>query len=197
MHDTLSKIKDKQRILVLSNAGSREICLIIIHILKSIQKEHDYILANGEEKIDDAPIVIIEGNDDKINGKARFLHFQHHVAVIHHIEGELPSSYVTVEEYFQQFEMLSSQTPKGGTLLFNREDNLATAIGHQEREDVRLIEFSDLEGKHTSLGFETKTGVNIKTKNGNFASHAGAALGLLKRLGVTENQFMAGLKTFN
>jgi len=197
MRDIQIKIKDKQRILVLSNEGSREICLIITHILKNVHKDHDYILSNGDEKISDAPIVIIEGNDEKVNGKARFLDYHHHVAVIHHIEGRFPDTYQSVEEYFKQFELLSSQTPKGGTLLFNKEDNLATAIGHQEREDVRLIEFSELEGKTSNNGFVTKTGITILTQNRNFASQAGAAFGLLKRLGVTENQFMDALKTIN
>ena len=42
----------------------------------------------------------------------------------------------TIEDYVRAFEDFADATPKGGVLIFNEDDDIATVIGRKEREDV-------------------------------------------------------------
>lgn len=192
------EIRDKQRILVIGNEGTEEIIKITSHILKTINKPYDVIFSNGESQLTDAPVVLIQGND-KINSgsEADFLKYKHHIVLIHHIiDSNLPEDYASLEEYVAEYETLAKRTPKGGSLIYNKEDDIVTVIGSQDYEDVILKEYTSLNIEKVDEGFKLSNGKVVGTDNENFPSHSGAANALLERLRVTEEEFTEGLSSY-
>jgi UDP-N-acetylmuramate-alanine ligase len=193
------KIQDKQRIIILGNEGTEEITKIAIHVLDSINKPADYIYADGKQRMSNAPIILIQGDDSRTakESEAEFLQYKHHIALIHHIKDDsLPQGYDNLEDYVAQYEKLAKKTPKGGSIFYNKEDDLATVIGSQDYEDVRLTEYKSLNFEKTADGFKLPTGATVKTSNANFPSHASGVKELLFRISVQEDEFYNGLKTY-
>lgn len=192
-------IRNKQRIIITGNDGTDEIIHLSMHVLRMVNKPFDYILTNGKKQVTDAPIVLIQGDDhlskDKIS--AQFSKFRHHIAVIHHVEDGFPDEYASIDDYIAQYENLADNTPKGGTVVYNKEDNLAMVIGEKNREDVTLIEYESLSGKLTDDGYLLNGGTEVvKSSHRNFLSHAGAVLGLLRRISIPEQDILKALTSY-
>lgn len=171
------QIQDKQRILIIDSEGSSEIMKIALHILEKNQRKFDFWWADGKNSISDAPVILIEAQDEAADGKtAKFFEFQHHIIVLHHVSDQFPPSYGSYEDYLAQFENLADQTPKGGTILYYQDDYVANLIaGEREREDIRLIEYGNVD---------------------NLNERASAAKNVLKRIGITDLMFDEAYKSY-
>lgn len=190
-----SKIQDKQRILIIGTDGTAEITKIAAHVLETIDKPFDYYVDEGNSSVGSTAPVILIGVDQASHTTDELLAYRHHVAVFHHIKNQ--ENKQAFDDEFDHYEVLADKTPKGGTIIYNSEDNLATVVSTQkDREDVRLLEYSSLRGKKTNSGFMLEDGTEIKTNNKHFGSLAGAAKELLMRIRVQENQFLDALKTY-
>lgn len=173
------KIEDKQRIVIIDNEGSTEILNIAAHVLEANQRKFDWWKANGENSISpDAPVILIQANDhlEQSTHKAKFLEYQHHIMVIHHVREHIPPAYDSFENYLAQYEEMADKTPKGGSILFNQADHVANLIaGEREREDTKLIEYGQEPG---------------------LSSHVSAAKAILRRIGINEELFQKGIVTY-
>lgn len=172
------QIEDKQRIVIIDSEGSSEIMKIALYILEQNGRKYDYWWANGEHSISDAPVILIEGQDEvTTENKAKFFDFQHHIIVLHHVSDQFPTSYRSYEEYLAQFENLADQTPKGGTILYYQDDYVANLIaGEREREDIRLLEYGNMD---------------------NLDERASAAKSLLNRIGIIDTLFDQAYQSYN
>ncbi len=170
------KIEDKQRIVIIDDEGTTEIIDIVSRVLKANSRSFDWWKADGTHSItDSAPIVLIQGDYhmEANTHKAKFLKYQHHVIVIHHVSDRVRGQYENFESYVAQYEELADQTPKGGTILYNQEDHVANLVaGERERDDIKLIEYK---------------------KEDNLSMMESAAKAVLRRIGITEELFDRGL----
>ena len=171
------QIEDKQRIVIIDSEGSSEIMKVALHVLEKNQRKYDYWWANDEHAISDAPVILIEAQDEATEGnKAKFFDFHHHIIVLHHVSDQFPASYDSYETYLAQFENLADQTPKAGTILYYQDDYVANLIaGEREREDIKLIEYGNID---------------------NLSERASAARSLLKRIGITDQMFDEAYKSY-
>ena len=92
--------------------------------------------------------------------------------------------------------MFADLTPKSGTLLYNKEDNLAVVNSEKQREGVSLVEYESLSGTEIDGGFRLKDNLSLMTKNNNFLSHAGAAKALLQKISISSDQIMQAFTTY-
>ncbi|MAJ51571.1 MAG: hypothetical protein CMB82_08155 [Flammeovirgaceae bacterium] len=194
----IASIKDKQRIAIIGNEGAYEITKIVLHVLSNVGKSHDFILSSNDYQIGDAAIVITPcdfSNLDEIKFE-EFLKFNHHIALIHHVEDEKSKNDHAVEQFIEKYELFADLTPKSGTLLYNKEDNLAVVISEKQREGVSLVEYESLLGTKIDGGFRLEGNLNILTKNKNFLSHAGAAKALLQKISIPSDQIMGAFTTY-
>lgn len=192
----LTPLRNKQRIIITGNHGVQKIYDLVTHVLNHINKPFDFIDEN-DQKLTDAPIVILKGGAHLENGSAAFHQFEPHMMLIHKISKKIPEGYDSFEQYVSQIEGLANRLPKAGAIVYNESDNMAMIIGKNEREDVKPLEYSSIEGKASANGFiieHENDKKEIITDNENFLSHAAAAKTLLKRLGATESQFFNALK---
>tara|TARA_X000001036_G_scaffold358833_1_gene341408 strand:+ start:1427 stop:2029 length:603 start_codon:yes stop_codon:yes gene_type:complete len=194
----IASIKDKQRIAIIGNEGAHEITKIVLHVLSNVGKSHDFILSSDDYQIGDAAIVIMPcdfSDLDEIQFE-EFLKFNHHIALIHHVEDEKSKNDHAVEQFIEKYELFADLTPKSGTLLYNKEDNLAVVISEKQREGVSLVEYESLLGTKIDGGFRLEGNLNILTKNKNFLSHAGAAKALLQKISIPSDQIMGAFTTY-
>lgn len=201
--------KNKQRIVIAGSHGKTTITAMIMHVLKNIGKEFDYMvgaqLAGFENmvKISNAPIIIIEGDEyttSPLDPTPKFLHYQHHIGLISGIAWDHFNVYPTIDDYVKQFELFADASSKAGTLVFCEEDNLASMIiSQKDRADVINLPYR----AHDHVVREGKTSLRLPDGelplevfgNHNMQNLSGA-LTLLKRLGVTEDQFYQAIFTF-
>ena len=200
--------EDKQRIVIAGSVGKSETTRIIIHVLETLGKEFDYAIGspvNGNNvsvKISDAPIIIIEGAESPcsiIDKKPQFLRFKHHIVVITDLSHRHQERYPKFEKYVKQFDKLADATPKSGTIIYSEDDDLVTIIGGKERDDVRRVSFTEhpgsLSGNKAILKNENGE-VLIPNANEFTLSHIAGAKELLKRLGVTNDQFYLAIESY-
>lgn len=200
---------DKQRIVVGGSHGKTTITAMIAHVLSFFNRKFDLVigasLAGMENplKLSDAPIIIIEGDEyfsSPTDLTPKFLKYQHHMAIISGIAWDHANVFPTQQEYIRQFERFADATPKGGTLIYNEEDPQAKRIGQMERADIQCIPFKTHEhrienGKVSLLG-EDKRMVPIKIFGRHNLQNIAAAKALLRKIGITKEQFYEAIATF-
>ena len=193
-------LKNKQRIYIGGNHGVKKIYELTQHVLTTIGKPADYYSVDEDNQLSDAPIVLIKGGDDLIDGKALFHQLDIHILLIHRIDEDVPEPYKSFEEYIAQFELLADNLPKAGTFLFFEGDNVATLMGKKEREDVRTIEYTALQTESIEGGYIVIHGsekIKVASTSKRFPAHAAGSKALLNRIGVSDDQFFEALKTFS
>jgi UDP-N-acetylmuramate: L-alanyl-gamma-D-glutamyl-meso-diaminopimelate ligase len=201
--------QDKQRIVIAGSHGKTTITAIIIHVLKSVNKNFDYVIGarvRGIEntvKLSDAPIIVIEGDEylsSPLDPTPKFLRYQHHIGLISGIAWDHANVFPTEEEYVKQFDLFADQTPRGGILIYCEQDALALMIGKKERLDVTEVTYKS--HSHTSSDKGPPYLTDGKERhpikifgNHNFQNISGAKE-VLKKIGVTNEQFFKAITTF-
>lgn len=201
--------KDKQRIVIAGSHGKTTITGIIIHVLNYFKREFDYVVGariKGIEntvKLSDAPIIIIEGDEylsSPLDPTPKFLRYQHHIGLISGIAWDHANVFPSEEEYVKQFDLFADQTPKGGILIYCEQDSMALMIGKKERNDVLEISYkshahtADNDGQFYLTANKERYPIKIFGSH-NFQNISGAKE-LLKKIGITPDQFLQAIASF-
>ncbi len=201
--------RDKQRVVIAGSHGKTTITAMIIHVLNAYKRNFDYVIGakvKGVEqtvKLSDAPVIIIEGDEylsSAIDPKPKFLRYHHHIGVISGISWDHANVFPTEEEYVRQFDRFADHTPKGGILIYCEQDSMTLMIGKKDRIDVTAISYkshphtNDKDGGFSLVYNKEKYPVKV-FGNHNF-QNISAAREVLKRIGVTSDQFFAVIGTF-
>ncbi|MDF9795835.1 UDP-N-acetylmuramate: L-alanyl-gamma-D-glutamyl-meso-diaminopimelate ligase [Catalinimonas alkaloidigena] len=200
--------KDKQRIVIAGSHGKTTITSMILHVLQYLDREFDYVIGaktatvEGLVKLSDAPVIVIEGDEyltSPIDPSPKCLKYQHHIGLISGIAWDHYNVFPTLDDYVKQFELFADASPKGGSLIYCEEDDLATMIGGKERADVNRIEYR----AHPHL---VKDGVTyLKTEEGDvkiqlFGYHnmqnISGAMEVCLRIGVLKKDFYQAMPSF-
>jgi UDP-N-acetylmuramate: L-alanyl-gamma-D-glutamyl-meso-diaminopimelate ligase len=200
---------NKQRIVIGGSHGKSTITAMIMHVLKSTEKEFDYLVGAEIEgfdltvKISDAPIIIIEGDEylaSKLDPQPKFLKYDHHIGVISGIKWDHKNVFPTFEEYTKQFDLFADKTPKAGSLIYCEEDNLANIVGAKEREDVRKFPYSEHDSEIRDGVTYLKTQENGKIKIDVFGKHnlqnIKAAQEVCNIIGIPDDKFYESIASF-
>ncbi len=199
---------DKQRVVITGSHGKTTITGIIIHILKAVNKEFDYIIGGATQdteltvQLTDAPLIIVEGDEyltSTLDQVSKFHKYHHHIALISGISWDHMNVFPTFDDYVKQFEIMADNTPKGGCIVYYDDDYLVHSIATKDRADVKPIPYN-------THPYEIKEGKTyLKTADGllevqlfgdhNMQNIAGA-LAVCQRLGVSTEQFYAHIGTF-
>jgi UDP-N-acetylmuramate: L-alanyl-gamma-D-glutamyl-meso-diaminopimelate ligase len=201
--------RQKHRVVIAGSHGKTTITAIIIHVLTHCKRKFDYVIGarvRGIEntvRLSDAPLIIIEGDEylsSALDPTPKFLKYQHHVGLISGIAWDHANVFPTEDEYVRQFDLFADQTPKGGILIYCEQDSMALMIGKKERGDVIEIAYkshshtSDNNGQFYLTDGKEKYPIKIFGSH-NYQNIAGAKE-ILKRIGVTDEQFFQAIQTF-
>ncbi len=202
--------KSKQRIVIAGSHGKTTTTSMILHVLNYFKRKFDYLVGariegfdNMVKLSDDAPIIVIEGDEyfsSPLDRRPKFLHYHHHIALISGVAWDHINVYPEFENYVHQFELLADATPKAGFLIYDQADDLVSVICNKERPDAQPIGYQAhphviRDGKTyliTPKGQEVPVLVfgehNMKNLNG--------AKEVLDKIGIEEEQFYEAIRSF-
>lgn len=199
---------DKQRIVVAGSHGKTTITSIVIHVLNHFKRSFDYVVGakikgiDNSVKLSDAPIIVIEGDEylcSALDPTPKFIRYQHHIGLISGTSWDHANVFPTEEEYVRQFDRFADNTPKGGILIFCETDPIASIIGSKQRADVLAVPYKThphaLENGKSFLS-TGKDRVPIRIFGAHNLQNISAAKELLKRIGITPEQFYEAITTF-
>jgi UDP-N-acetylmuramate: L-alanyl-gamma-D-glutamyl-meso-diaminopimelate ligase len=203
--------RDKQRIVIGGSHGKTSITSIIMHVLQHIGRKFDYAVGaqlEGFDRMvkltDDAPIIIIEGDEylsDPIKRVPKFHLYHHHIAVISGISWDHINVFPDPEMYREQFRIFAEMTPKAGTLIYNQDDEQVQLVAVPRNpadiayEGYSVHDHSIRNGK-TILHTKKDGDVEIPLFGEHNLRNISAAKEVCKKIGVKAHDFYEALRTF-
>lgn len=201
--------KDKQRIVIAGTYGKTAISAIISYVLKYWNRRFDYVISSpikqGEIiiKLSDAPIIILEGSaypTSSIDATPVFLHYRHNIGLISNIVWDHLNIYPDFDTYGRQFDAFADASPKGGILIYCKEDALATVIGSKERPDVQSEKYSTHPYEYVAgqcyLTIPQKEKIPVQRFDQHYMCNIAGAQKVLKNIGITSRQFYEAIASF-
>lgn len=202
--------RDKQRIVIAGSHGKTSITSMIMHVLRFHNRSFDYLVGANLEGFntmaqitEDAPIIIIEGDEyfaSPLDLQPKFLKYKHHIALVSGIAWDHINVFPTEEVYVRQFDHLADATPKGGILVYNEDDAIATVICKKEREDVTPVEYNihphEVVNGRTYLITPTRQKVEVQVFGDHNMRNLAGAKALLEFIGIDDELFYAAVPTF-
>jgi UDP-N-acetylmuramate: L-alanyl-gamma-D-glutamyl-meso-diaminopimelate ligase len=200
---------DKQRIVISGSYGKTTITGMILHVLNYFHKKFDYMVGAQVEGFDtmvkltdDAPIIIIEGDENltsSLDPTSKFLKYHHHIGLVSGVAWDHINVFPTFDEYVKQFDAFADATPKGGTLIYCESEDLAALICKKERDDVQRAEYKshkhEVENGETYLiTDEGKIPVQLFGKH-NMKNISGAKA-VCNKIGISDGMFYEAIKSF-
>ena len=183
--------KNKQRLVVVGTSGRSEIASMIIHVLKSMNREVDYVLSDERAnsiRLSDAPLIVIDGSASRASAvyhTPQFIRYKHHVGVMAEVEYD-PKGSLSENDFFRQFDLFADGTPKGGILIYWELDKIASVISNKERADVLYVPYKAHAKEKLPVAFaDKKSLLNVS-----------AAFEALKKIGVTTEQFYKAIASY-
>jgi UDP-N-acetylmuramate: L-alanyl-gamma-D-glutamyl-meso-diaminopimelate ligase len=183
--------KNKQRIVIVGTSGRTEIASMILHVLKSMDREVDYVLSDDRANsisLSDAPVIVIDGSASRASAvyhTPQFIRYKHHVGIMSEVEYD-PQSSLSENDFIRQFDLFADGTPKGGILIYLEQDKIASLITNKERGDVLYVPYKA----------HPKDKLPAPLTDKKLLLSVSAAFEALKRVGVTSEQFYKAIASY-
>ena len=202
--------RDKQRIVIGGSHGKTSITACILHVLRYHGRRFDYAVGaqlTGFDLMvqltDDAPIIIIEGDEylsSPVDRRPKFHLYQHHIGVISGINWDHINVFPTEEIYREQFRIFADMTPKAGVLIYDRDDEQTQLVAVPSRPDVTYIGYGPHEhvirnGKTFLLNKKDEE-VPVQVFGEHNLRNISAAKEVCKQLGIKGKDFFKAVASF-
>ncbi len=202
--------RDKQRIVIGGSHGKTSITACILHVLRYHGRKFDYAVGaqlTGFDLMvqltDDAPIIIIEGDEylsSPVDRRPKFHLYQHHIGVISGISWDHINVFPTEEIYREQFRIFADMTPKAGVLIYDRDDEQVQLIAVPTNPDVTYIGYGPHENVirdgRTYLLNKKEEEVPVQVFGEHNLRNISAAKEVCKQLGIKGKDFFRAVATF-
>ncbi len=201
---------EKIRVVIAGTYGKTTIMSMIMHVLKKLGREFDYLVGAQLEGFDSLikltphnKIILIEGDEyyaSPIDHRSKFHLYHPNIALISGVEWSESRNKVSKEEYFKQFETFIDTIVAKGTLIYNKdnanlreivEDTLDCKIN---RHGYKLPEYSINKGITYLHSGEEHIPLQVFGKL-NLSNIAGAYT-VCEWLGVKRADFYQSIKDF-
>ena len=213
--------KNKTRVVIGGSHGKTTITSIILHVLKTCNKQFDFMAGAQVPGVDtmvqltdDAPVIIIEGDEylsSPIDPRPKFHLYKADIGLISGIAWDHINVFPTFDNYMEQFRIFANAVPANGKLIYCLNDEvlkgvcessstLAEKIGYSipQHEIIDGITYLKL-GDSTSLNDQLLEPARVKLNvfgNHNLMNIEGARL-VCNAIGITNSEFYNAVKTFN
>ncbi|MFC7669842.1 Mur ligase family protein [Hymenobacter humi] len=152
---------------------------------------------------DDAPIIIIEGDEylsSPVDRRPKFHLYQHHIGVISGIAWDHINVFPTEENYREQFRIFADMTPKAGVLIYDKDDEQTQLIAVPTNPDVTYIGYGPHENVirdgRTLLITKKDEEVPIQVFGEHNLRNISAAKEVCKQLGIKGKDFFKAVASF-
>lgn len=200
--------KDKKRVVIGGSHGKTTITAMILHILKQLGKEVDFMVGAQLEGIEvmvrlthNAEWMVMEGDEyltSPLDRSPKFLHYRPHLAVISGIGWDHVNVFPTFETYLQQFSMFIDAIEPGGCLIYNADDVEVQKLADQAK--CRKIPytahpFQSTDGKTTITSSEG-TILPLSFFGAHNMANLSAALAVCREMGINEEDAYQAITSF-
>ncbi len=200
--------KDKKRVVIGGSHGKTTITAIIMHVLKNLKYDFDYLVGSKIKDFDvmvrlsdSAPIMIFEGDEylsSPIDLRPKFHWYAPDIALISGIAWDHINVFPTFDNYVSQFEKFISIINKKGSLIYNNEDEVLSNLV-SDVTDLNTVPYSYPD-------YSIKNGINYISYNDKeveisiFGKHNmmninGARL-VCNELGISDDDFYGTVGSF-
>lgn len=143
--------KDKKRIVIGGSHGKTTITAMIMHVLKSLDYDFDYLVGSKIKDFDvmvrlseSSPLMIFEGDEylsSPIDLRPKFHWYSPDIALISGIAWDHINVFPTFENYVSQFDKFISLINKEGALIYNSDDKVLYELV-QGVNDLKVYPYS-------------------------------------------------------
>lgn len=201
--------KEKTRVVIGGSHGKTTITSMIMHVLKSIGREFDYLVGAKLDEFEymvrltkDAPLMIIEGDEylaSTIDQRPKFHLYRPHIALISGVAWDHVNAFPTFENYVNQFRLFIKHIEPKGTLVYNKEDKTLQELVLEDRSKInkhgyRTPEYTINKGityMHSHMG-----DIPLQVFGKHNLSNIAAAFTVCEWLGVTREAFFTAIRQF-
>lgn len=201
--------RQKKRIVVGGSHGKTTTTSMIMHALKTLQLNFDYLVGaklTGFEqsvRVTDAPVMVCEGDEypaSALERKPKFHFLYPHVAILTGIAWDHINVFPTFDFYLEQFVIFMNRIEPGGLLIYNSSDEvLNRLVKEHQRTDIRYQPYTVPEHSIQN-GVTTVTIGGVSGKLRVFGNHnlmnLQAAYYACAELGVTAADFIRVMEDF-
>lgn len=201
--------QDKTRIVVGGSHGKTTTTSMIMHVMKKVGKQFDYLVGARLEGFDqsvnitNAPYIVCEGDEypaSIIERRPKFHFLYPHIAVLTGIAWDHINVFPTFENYLEQFTVFIQKIEKGGHLVYNETDTvLNELVKKNRREDLQYHPYGipehRINGGVTSIRIEEKeTALKVFGNHNLLNLHASWLV--CKETGITAKEFVEAIADF-
>ncbi len=201
----------KTRAVIGGSHGKTTTTSMILHVLKTLGKDFDYLVGAQIEgfdtmvKISDAPLIVLEGDEylsSTIDRKPKFLWYKPHIAVLTGIAWDHINVFPTFEEYVLQFEhFVKTVMPQGVLNYFQHDEQLQRICQPKTNPAVRYQPydthpFEIIDNRTVLLRHDTGEKVSLPIFGNHNLQNLQAAYYVCKELGISDDDFYMAIQTF-
>ena len=201
--------REKKRVVVGGSHGKTTTTSMIMHVLKHLYKDFDYLVGAKVEGFDQSvnithsPVIICEGDEypaSAIERKPKFHFLFPHVAILTGIAWDHINVFPSFDFYLGQFVIFIQKIEKDGLLIYNVSDPvLKQLVEENKREDIRYQPYSvpenTIQDGKTSVTIDGVTGFLQVFGNHNLMNLL-AAYYACKELGISATEFIPAIASF-
>lgn len=201
--------KNKSRVVIGGSHGKTSITAMILHVLKKLNMEVDFMVGAQLENFgtmvhltEENEYMVLEGDEylsSPTDLRPKFHLYQANIALISGIAWDHINVFPTFDIYVDQFVKFIDSMAENGILVYNHEDEIVREIAHQAKKASKLIPYS-LPDFYISKGktfLKTKKGdlpINI-FGNHNLSNLAGAQK-ITEQMGISQQDFYEAIADF-
>jgi UDP-N-acetylmuramate: L-alanyl-gamma-D-glutamyl-meso-diaminopimelate ligase len=199
----------KKRIAVGGSHGKTTTTAMIMHVLKNVAFDFDYLVGaslkgfDQSVKLTEAPVIVCEADEypaSTIEKRPKFHFLFPHIAVLTGIAWDHINVFPTFDFYLEQFIIFIQKIEKNGYLIYNETDNvLKELVASHRRSDINYLPYAlprhMIENGVTTVWIgDTKT--DLKVFGNHNLLNLQAAWLVCRELGIKEEAFADAISTF-
>lgn len=201
--------KEKTRVVIGGSHGKTTITSMIMHVLRSIGRDFDYLVGAKLDEFDhmvkltkDAPLMIIEGDEylaSPIDQRPKFHLYRPHIGLISGIAWDHVNVFPTFENYVNQFRLFIKTIEPKGTLVYNKEDQTLRELVLEDRSKINKHGYRTPEytiNKGITYMHTPKGDIPLQVFGKHNLANIAAAFTVCEWLGVERDAFFAAIKQF-
>ncbi|WP_430812488.1 MULTISPECIES: UDP-N-acetylmuramate--L-alanine ligase [unclassified Carboxylicivirga] len=201
--------KDKQRIVIGGSHGKTSTTAMVMHVLKTLGKDFDYMVGAQLEGFDTmvklteaAPVAIFEGDEylsSPIDLTPKFHWYKPHIAMLTGVAWDHMNVFPTWDNYVSQFTRFADSIEKQGTLIYYADDEVLKAIANTQKQRLEVHPYGALEretiaGK-TSVLWEGQAYPMQVFGDHNLENMNGARM-ICEAMGINSKDFLCAMQSF-
>ncbi len=200
--------KDKTRVVIAGSHGKTTITSMILHVLKKLDKDFDYLVGAQIEgfetmvRLSDAPIIVLEGDEylsSPIDRRPKFHLYDPQIALISGIAWDHVNVFPTWENYKEQFaKFIDDLKPQSQLVYCTADDTLSRMVGKRNsrihKHPYETPENKIKDGRTTIIDGEKQYAISVFGDH-NLQNMNGARI-VCEQLGIQKDSFYEAISDF-